>query len=74
MCSVTISERDLFALFATESATVEFFESIRWPQGPVCPSCHSQDVVPKSGHPFFSEVMDREAPLDHSIGSLFLTC
>ncbi len=53
MCSVTISERDLFALFATEAAAVEFFESIRWPTGPTCPVCQSADVVPKSGHPFF---------------------
>ena len=53
MCSVTISERDLFALFATEAAAVEFFEAIRWPNGPACPVCESADVVPKSGHPFF---------------------
>lgn len=53
MCSVTMSERDLLTLFATEATAVEFFESIRWPTGPACPVCQSADVVPKSGHPFF---------------------
>ena len=53
MCTVTISERDLFTLFATEADAVAFFESIRWPHGRRCPTCDSEDTIPKKVRPFF---------------------
>ncbi|MCY3956654.1 MAG: IS1595 family transposase [Nitrospira sp.] len=53
MCQVTISERELFTLFATEATAVEFFERVRWPHGRVCPACDSEDTIPKKVKPFF---------------------
>ena len=53
MCTVTISERELFALFETEADAVHFFESIRWPHGRRCPTCDSEDTIPKKARPFF---------------------
>lgn len=53
MCQVTISERELFTLFATEERAVAFFEAIRWPHGRACPACESDDTLPKKVRPFF---------------------
>ena len=53
MCTMTISERELFTLFAEEDNAVAFFESIRWPKGRMCPRCASSKTTPKNSRPFF---------------------
>jgi len=41
----------LSALFVDEEKAREFFESNRWPNGPVCPHCESTNVYTLTGKP-----------------------
>jgi len=36
---------DIASQVPTEAAAYEFFESLRWPDGPVCPHCASTDAT-----------------------------
>src|SRR5437867_1208502 len=43
---------DITRVYNDEAAAYELLESIRWPNGPVCPHCGSQDahyIAPKEG-------------------------
>jgi len=43
---------DIARVFSDEAAAYEYLEAKRWPHGPVCPHCQSQDaryIEPKSG-------------------------
>ncbi len=43
---------DIARVFSDEAAAYEYLESKRWPSGPICPHCQSQDaryIEPKNG-------------------------
>ena len=43
MCKVTISAFQLIKAFPNEEAARNYLESLRWPDGPICPNCGSND-------------------------------
>lgn len=48
----TMSIQEFQAKFPTEASADDYFESLRWPDGPVCPHCGSKSVqVVTSGKP-----------------------
>lgn len=45
MSKSTISTFDLFQMFPDQEATRLYFESQRWPEGPVCPACGERERI-----------------------------
>ena len=50
--AVVLSAYEFMKKFSTERKAIEFFEEIRWPKGPVCPSCKSKRIA-KRKFPYY---------------------
>ena len=48
----TLSAYEFMRKFSTERKAVKFFEEIRWPKGPICPSCKSKRIA-KRKFPYY---------------------
>lgn len=53
MSKTTISEFKFLERFNTEEKAIEFFESLRWPDGITCPECGSEDTYPHKTRKFY---------------------
>ena len=42
--AVVLSAYEFMKAFSSEEKAVHFFEQIRWPKDPICPSCHSKRI------------------------------
>ena len=40
----TLSSSQFFEMFPDEASAVKWFENIRWPNGPICPKCGSDNI------------------------------
>ncbi len=66
MSKTTISEYTFLERFNTEEKAVEFFETLRWKDGVVCPNCGSGDTYPHTSRKFYHHCREKECRLQFS--------
>lgn len=66
MSKTTISEFKFLKRFNTEEKAVEFFESLRQPDGVTCPECGSADTYPHTSRKFYNHCREKDCRLQFS--------
>ena len=66
MSKTTISEFKFLERFNTEEKAVEFFESLRWPDGVTCPKCGNEDTYPHKTREFYHHCREKDCRLQFS--------
>lgn len=66
MSKTAISEFKFLERFNTEEKAVEFFESLRWPDGVTCPECESEDTTPHKTRKFYHHCREKDCRLQFS--------